>query len=616
MALSPAFLDELRARTQLSALVGKGLKLERAGREWRACCPFHDEKTPSFYVNDDKGFYHCFGCSAHGDAIRWLTDRQGLPFIDAVKELAAAAGLDMPAPDPQAVARAERAQSLHDVMAGAQVWFAAQLDTDTGADARDYLHKRGIDEAAVARFGIGFAPDTRTGLRTALARYGDAALLEAGLLIAVDDKPLYDRFRGRLMIPIRDVRGRAIAFGGRTLGDGEPKYLNSPDTPLFDKGRTLYNIDHASKAARGAGRVIVVEGYLDVIALAGAGIDEVVAPLGTALTEAHLARCWRLADEPVLCFDGDNAGRKAAVRAALRALPLLEPGKSLRFAALPAGMDPDDLVRTQGRGVVDALVDAAFPLVDLVWQAEHDTRPLTTPEAQAGLRQRLDAHVAAIADPGIRQLYARALRDRFDAAFLPTRKPFVPQARGSRPATRPGARPWSSPPPPASHGARRISSDGVVFERAVLLGVYRHPDVLADIVEPLGQLRIGDRALAAMRDHIVDAVYERGSIEQSDIDAICDRAGLHVLLATLRATEGLDFSFARSDADVQAARGDLCTLVRTLARQPQLDAALAEATAQASAGDEDGWLEQRRLTALVAQGDQVLLALNGFDDGI
>ncbi|HEU0311587.1 MAG TPA: DNA primase, partial [Sphingomicrobium sp.] len=355
MTLSPQWLDELRARTTLSAVIAPSVKLIKAGREFKACCPFHNEKTPSFTINDEKGFYHCFGCGAHGDAIRFLTDHRGLPFMDAVKELAGKAGMDVPAPDPRERERTERSQGLHDVMAAAQRWFAEQLQGIGGGEARAYLAGRGIDAAIVDRFGIGYAPDARGKLKAALKNLGEDRLVDTGMLIRPDpgsgsgtggDKASYDRFRGRIMIPIRDPRGRVIAFGGRILGPGEPKYLNSPDTILFDKGRTLYNLDRAGPASRQAKRLIVVEGYMDVIALDRAGIAEAVAPNGTALTEAQLERLWRLDGQPICCFDGDAAGQKAAVRAAQRALPHLGPERTLRFVALPAGQDPDDVVRS------------------------------------------------------------------------------------------------------------------------------------------------------------------------------------------------------------------------------------------------------------------------------
>ncbi|MEY4271071.1 MAG: hypothetical protein RLZZ58_2287, partial [Pseudomonadota bacterium] len=368
MSLTPQWLDELRARTTLSALIGRSIKVTRAGREHKACCPFHNEKTPSFTINDEKGFYHCFGCGAHGDAIRWMTDQRGLSFMDAVKELAATAGMDVPAADPKAAQKQEAQKSLRDVTEASARWFASQLGGIDGSGAREYLARRRISAETQHAFGFGFAPDSRSQLKTALAKYPTPMLVEAGMLIAVDDKDPYDRFRGRLMIPIRDARGRVIAFGGRALemtatgnsrgggGDGGPKYLNSPDTPLFDKGRTLYNLDRASPASRRTNRILVVEGYMDVVALAQAGIDDAVAPLGTALTETQIGMLWRMVPVPVLCLDGDAAGQKAAIRAAMRALPLLRPGFSLAFVTLPAGQDPDDVVAKGGGAAMEALI--------------------------------------------------------------------------------------------------------------------------------------------------------------------------------------------------------------------------------------------------------------------
>src|SRR3954468_13636020 len=359
MTLSTAFLDELRARTALSSVVMPSVKLIRAGREWKACCPFHIEKTPSFTVNDDKGFYHCFGCGAHGDAIRYLTDQRGMPFMDAVKELAAKAGMEVPAADPKAKERADRAASLTDVMAEVAKWYSEQLNGLAGTEARDYLKRRGIDAAVAQRFGLGLAPDSRTALKRALEKLGEDRLVETGMLIQPEEgekKESYDRFRGRLMIPIRDPRGRVIGFGGRILGEGEPKYLNSPQTVLFDKGRTLYNLDRAGPASRTAKRLIVVEGYTDVIALDRAGIAEVVAPNGTALTEGQLERLWRLPPPPLLRFHRATSRPQAAIRAATRALPLLAPDRTLRFVELPAGQDPDDVVRAGGTEAIEELL--------------------------------------------------------------------------------------------------------------------------------------------------------------------------------------------------------------------------------------------------------------------
>ncbi|MEY4161085.1 MAG: hypothetical protein RLZZ136_1706, partial [Pseudomonadota bacterium] len=343
MSLSPQWLDELRARVTLSGVIGRTTRLTKAGHEFKACCPFHNEKSPSFTVNDAKGFYHCFGCGAHGDIIRWMTDQRGLSFMDAVKELASEAGMEVPAPDPRAAMVAEKQSTLHDVMKAAQDWFVAELAGPDGAKARTYLASRGFDAHTVTRFGFGYAPEGRQALKAALSQFPEALLQEAGLRIAVEDKDPYDRFRGRLMLPIEDARGRVIAFGGRILESGKtdaPKYLNSPDTPLFDKGRTLYNLHRAGPVSRQSGRLVVVEGYMDVIALAAAGIGDGVAPLGTALTERQIEMLWRMVESPILCFDGDAAGQRAAMRAVTRALPLLRPAHSLRICRLPAGLDP------------------------------------------------------------------------------------------------------------------------------------------------------------------------------------------------------------------------------------------------------------------------------------
>jgi DNA primase len=582
VSLTPAFLDELRARTVLSTLVGKTTKLTKAGREYKGCCPFHQEKTPSFYVNDDKGFYHCFGCSAHGDAIRWLTDQRGLPFMDAVKELAAAAGMEVPAADPRAAERQERARGLTEAMEDAQRWFETNLAGLDGTPARALIERRGLRPETVRAFGLGFAPDSRTRLRTELKSYGDPLLIEAGLLISVEDKQPYDRFRGRLMIPIRDPRGRVIAFGGRVIGDGEPKYLNSPDTPLFDKGRTLYNLDRALPAARKAGRVIVVEGYMDVIALAQAGIGEAVAPLGTALTEAQLERLWRIADVPILCFDGDAAGQKAALRAATRALPLLAPGRSLQFATLPQGQDPDDLIRAKGVAAVEAVLRDTQPLVDRLWQSLLAAEPLDTPEQRAGLKARLNETASAIQDRHVREEYAAEFRRRFADAFAPApRAPWQKRA----PARQRGAK-WS--PPVISGGdhpiAKAISSQGIdpALAKAVIAGLIRHPVEIARHMEVLGSLRAADGALGRLFEAVVDvALEERGALDSPRLVTILAKSGFDSLATELLRADATPYTFTQKGTDPAQARADLDEAIAILVARPELDAALAEATAEA-----------------------------------
>jgi DNA primase len=602
VTLSPQWLDELRARTLLSGLVGRTVKLTKAGREFRACCPFHNEKTPSFYVNDEKGFYHCFGCSAHGDAIRWMTDQRGLPFIDAVKELAQSAGMEVPAADPRAAERAERANSLYDVMTAAADWFVQQLQGIEGAEARAYLERRGLTPETVKAFGIGFAPDSKSKLKAALDRFGTDKLVEAGLLISVDEKEPYDRFRGRIMIPIRDPRGRVIAFGGRILDAGEPKYLNSPDTPLFDKGRTLYNLDLAATASRKTGRIVVVEGYMDVIALAQAGIGDAVAPLGTALTEHQIERLWRLADVPVLCFDGDSAGQKAGLRAALRALPHLAPAKSLAFSTLPKGQDPDDVVQKGGARAIEALLAEPEPLVDRLWRSEVEAAPLRTPEERAGFRQRLNNHAQTIGHGDVRGQYLAEFRARFDVQFTP-----VSQPRGR---FMPGQR--FQPERPLSNKTRSIGGGGVapVFARAILAGLLRHPSMILACGEALSMLRIDDQQLDSLRLILLGAAYDGVMLDSDALIPICDSAGLGELAASLMDSNGLAFSFTRRQADAEIARRDLGMAIEALAARPALDAALAAATARlAEKWDESGFAEQMRLVEALGDADRKLAAL-------
>src|SRR6478672_17825 len=611
MTLSTTWLDELRARTVLSAVISPSVKLLRAGREWKACCPFHNEKTPSFTVNDDKGFYHCFGCGAHGDAIRFLTDHRGMPFMDAVKELAAKAGMDVPAPDPAAKERADRAASLTDVMAEVARWYSEQLNGLAGSEAREYLKGRGIDGETIQRFGLGFAPDSRNALKRGLDRLGEEPLVETGMLIKPEEGgDSYDRFRGRLMIPIRDPRGRVIAFGGRILGAGEPKYLNSPDTPLFDKGRTLYNIDRASPASRTAKRLIVVEGYVDVIALDRAGIAEVVAPNGTAVTEAQLERMWRLDPSPILCFDGDSAGRKAAIRAALRALPHIGPERTLRFVELPAGQDPDDVVRAGGKEAFEALLAAPEPLDARLWRHERDAQALTTPEARAGLRQRLVDHAAAIGDPELRRLYREQWLGRFDALVRPqqeSRQPRSGFARGSFKAGR-----WTPPEPPVGDRARAIAASGIdaPTARALILGFAFFPEELRAHCEQLAALPIADRGTAKLRDELVNAAFSGAALDQDMLATILGTSGA----AGGTAPRSMGFSFTRRDSDPDRARSDLAAAVEIIAASEEVEKALTNATERLKRDfTAEALAEQQRLIAAQHGLRQRLASLAGTD---
>src|SRR5450755_1334787 len=423
MRFTPQFLDDLRARLPVSEVVGRRVKLKRAGREWKGLSPFQQEKSPSFTVNDQKGFYHDFSSGKHGDIISFLMETEGVGFTEAVERLASMAGVPLPAVTPDAARHEQRRKTLYDVMELAAKFFSSTLASRNGAKARGYLGDRAISPAVQLQFGIGYAAGERFALKEHLGSLGIPVedMVEAGLLIAGDDIPVpYDRFRDRVMFPISDLRGRVIAFGGRALEkDVAAIYLNSPQTPLFHKGDNLYNLAPARLAAHNGSPLVVVEGYVDVIAMVGAGYAASVAPLGTALTENQLALLWKMADEPILCFDGDKAGQKAAWRAADMALPHLLPGKSLRFALLPEGQDPDDLARSGGRGAIEEVIAAARGLADVIWSREMEAGTYVTPERRAALEARVQELTNGIRDEKVRRYYRQDLEQRLLRTFAP-----------------------------------------------------------------------------------------------------------------------------------------------------------------------------------------------------
>ena len=503
MSLSTAFLDELRARTVLSAVISPSVKLIRAGREWKACCPFHNEKTPSFTVNDDKGFYHCFGCGAHGDAIRFLTDHRGMPFMDAVKELAGKAGMEVPAPDPRARERAERAASLTDVMAEVAKWYSDQLQGIAGADAREYLKRRGIGQATIQRFGLGLAPDSRTALKRALQKLGEDKLVETGMLIKPEEGgDTYDRFRGRLMIPIREA-GRTVGFGGRLLaGESEAKYLNSPDTPLYTKGGVLFALDKARDAIRREGVALFVEGYFDAIGLHQAGVQTAVATCGTALTEKHLDLVQRAgAREVVFVFDGDAAGLRAAQRASEIAAAAAVPARVL---VPPGGEDPDETVLRIGVKAFRELVASAQPALEFLLDRALEKAGSNAPvEARVKLVQAVAGIVRAAPTPLARDLYVEKVAQRIDAppdavrAAIDGRRLPTPRKPAQPVRVQPSARP--APP----------EGLALVREELAILAYALHSAEFAKIVDDSGALarftvaavrEAAERAVAGARE--------------------------------------------------------------------------------------------------------------------
>ena len=426
MSLPPGFLDDLRTRTSLSQVVGRKVmwdtrKSNQAKGDMWAPCPFHQEKSASFHVDDSKGFYYCFGCHAKGDAISFIRETENVGFIEAIEILAQEAGMPVPKRDPHAQEKSEQRSELTDVMEQAVQFYRLQLKTAPASEARAYLARRGLSEAIQDRFDMGFAPDVRQGLLQHLTAKGVTPdqLVAAGLCARPEDGGApYDRFRGRILFPIRDARGRCIALGGRSLDpNARAKYLNSPETVLFDKGRNLYHLKPAREAAGKGQPLIVAEGDMDVIALVEAGFGAAVAPLGTAVTEHQLALLWRIAPEPIIALDGDTAGLRAAYRVIDLALPLLEAGQSLRFAVMPEGQDPDDVIRAGGPSALQTLLDKAMPMVDLLWQREIQGKVFDSPERRAMLDKGLREKIAMIRDPSIRSHYGSAIKELRWALF-------------------------------------------------------------------------------------------------------------------------------------------------------------------------------------------------------
>ena len=523
MRFPPQFLDELRARLPVSEVAGRRVKLKKRGREFVGLSPFNEEKTPSFTVNDQKGFFHDFSSGKHGDVFDFVMETEGVAFPEAVERLAALAGIAVPQLSQEEEAREERRKTLHDIVEIAASFFSAALASPRGDKARGYLAGRGLKADLQRHFRLGFAASERFALKEYLGAKGIpvADMIAAGLLIGGDDIAVpYDRFRGRVMFPITDWRGRVIAFGGRALDpEGSPKYLNSPETALFHKGATLYNGAAARQAAHRGARLIVVEGYVDVIAMVGAGFEATVAPLGTALTVDQLHALWKLSDEPVLCFDGDKAGLRAAHRAIDLALPQLKPGRSLHFAMLPEGQDPDDLVRSGGRQAVEETLAAARPLSDLLWQRESGAMNLDTPERRAALEARLAQLVASIGDESVQRHYRNDLDARLRRLWeLPDQNPRRPRS-SSRPGAGERTR-WTDRRPtldPFAVRSPQLASSPIVRggrsalrprEALILVALVNHPFLLASHAEELAELEFRHPETDQLRRAILDLGHD------------------------------------------------------------------------------------------------------------
>ncbi|WP_127090711.1 DNA primase [Aquabacter cavernae] len=526
MRFPPSFLDEIRTRLPVSDVVGRRVKLKKQGREFAGLSPFNPEKTPSFFVNDQKGFYHCFSSGKHGDVFDFLMETEGLPFGEAVERLASMAGLSLPEVTPEASAREERRRTLHEVLALAATHFAETLQGRSGAKARGYLSDRGLGPATQKRFRLGYGAGERFHLKEALGKAGVGVpdMVETGLLVSGEGIAVpYDRFRDRVMFPITDLKGRVVGFGGRALEkDVQAKYLNSPETPLFHKGSLLYNGFEARAAVHKGARLITVEGYVDVIAMVEAGFEGAVAPLGTALTEDQLQLLWRMADEPTLLFDGDKAGRRAAFRAIDIALPHLKPGKSLVFGALPEGQDPDDLIRRSGRDAMEDVLGRSEPLAAMLWARETESINLDTPERRAALEARLAELVSAIADESVRRHYRQDLNERMRRLLSPA--PAAGVWSGGRPRQGQGqgrGKPFAAPPlaPKGGDLARTSAIAGGASvmprnEALLLFCLLNHPWLMDETGEEIAALPFAN----ADAGRLCQATLEAHMLADGEVD--------------------------------------------------------------------------------------------------
>lgn len=566
MRFTPAFLDELRERLPVSDVVGQRVKLKRQGREYAGLSPFNAEKTPSFFVNDQKGFFHCFSSGKHGDVFKFLMETEGVSFPEAVERIAEMAGVPMPKETVEEVRRAETRAGLVEIMEMAAKFYEAELQGRGGAAARGYLAGRALAPATQQAFRMGYAPNDRMALRNHLrkANVPVADMVEAGLLVSGEDvSEPFDRFRDRIMFPIQDSRGRVIAFGGRAMSsEVHAKYLNSPETPLFHKGATVFNHHRARAAAHEAGTVIAVEGYVDAIALASVGIAHVVAPLGTALTADQMELLWKMAPEPILCFDGDKAGRRAGFRAIETALPLIAPGRSLRFAFLPEGQDPDDLVRAEGRAAVDAVLARASPMIDVLWQKELEAGPTDTPERAAAFEKRLRDALGAIKDETVKRHYQTAVQQRLQGfgrtetgggrrgAGGAGRRPAAgrPQRGGRGPAM------GDSAPLTASESLRQSPMVGTGTGRlpgrevALVLAIVNHPGLLDSLDEAFAELDLTTRDLDRLRRAALDA-YAHGAHDRDAMRSALATPDCAMVLERAEAALLASNWWVRTDAD-------------------------------------------------------------------
>ncbi len=638
MRFPPQFLDEIRTRLPVSEVVGRRVKLKKAGREWRGLSPFNQEKTPSFFVNDQKQAWFDFSSGKNGSIFDFIMMIEGVSFPEAVERLATMAGLPMPKVSREEEVREQRRRSLYEVVDLASKFFEATLQSRAGAKARGYLADRGLGPETQLRFRMGYAPPDRFALKEHLGQQGVPVedMIEAGLLVHGHDIPVpYDRFRDRVMFPIADWRGRLIAFGGRALEKDVPaKYLNSPETTLFHKGSILFNGANARAAAHDGKPLIVVEGYVDVIAMVTAGFEGAVAPLGTALTEEQLGLLWKIADEPMLCFDGDKAGRRAAYRAVDLALPKLQPGKSLGFAMLPEGQDPDDLIRSGGRGAMEEVLRSARPLADILWMRETESASFDTPERRAALEARVDEILAGIGHESVRKYYKQDFDARVRALFAP-----VQAAGGFERGRGPSAGRRGAPRNDWRGGQRRPREALVPLsprlgqsplvrgfrsaipprEALILSAVIEHPWLLEAHTEEFAEIEFIHPDADQLRRAVLEASSGEIDLDPVKLQDDLDRRGFEALISRVRAaithTSDWPARAGASEPDVAQWWAHIVTLhrkVRTLNKElKDAERALGDDPSEANLA----WIRdvQNRLAAL--EGTEALIEGFGASSG-
>lgn len=594
MNFTPEFLDEIRRRISIVDVVGRTVRLkERARGDFWGISPFTNEKSPSFHVMEDKGFYKCFSTQNSGDVFTFLIEVEGMSFPEAVEKLASEAGLEIPRDSPEEREKHQKRKGMTEVNELACAFYEKMLRMPEGQGALEYLKNRGLNDQMIRHWRLGFAPDGRGALKAALSREDvpEELMVEAGLLRVPESGSPYDWFRGRVMFPIQDRRGQVIAFGGRILGDGEPKYLNSPETPVFQKRYSLYGLHHASGPARKAGRMIVCEGYMDVIGLARAGIDNAVAPLGTALTDEQLKDLWRIVREPVLCFDGDTAGQRAASRTAERALPVMKAGQTLRFAVLPKGEDPDSLVQSQGRQAFDDLVTQALPLSEVIWREISGGQMPQSPEDRADVQQKLDARARDISDSTFRRHFS----DFFSRKLW--------GERGTQPQTYSSKKPYEF-----KRGFNTGKTEGAVIadaraettgipspdtqrERILLATLINYPEVFDEIEESLGMVEFSAPDLDKLRQQVLNTLAAHESLDTARLCDHLSEVGFAPMLKVLLSKNVyMHGRFARPDGDVKKAlEGWIDTYQQLTAKAneteiKQVEAALGEDTSEMTFG--------------------------------